>query len=82
MAGPSLIDSSVPSDTLEAQLQELDVKINVSLRLLARFTSLNRRWPSNPVYLELMRGLEAHLEYWETKRTALLPLREAKALKG
>ncbi|HJV23246.1 MAG TPA: hypothetical protein VJ570_11140 [Holophagaceae bacterium] len=52
-------------------LQELELKINVSLRLLARFASLNRRWPANPIYLDLIKGIEAHLEYWEFKRKAL-----------
>ncbi|HJV90584.1 MAG TPA: hypothetical protein VJ623_09785 [Holophagaceae bacterium] len=52
-------------------LKELELKINVSLRLLARFASLNRRWPANPIYLELIRGIEAHLEYWEYKRRVL-----------
>ena len=55
----------------DAALQELDLKINVSLRLLTRFASLNRRWPANPIYLDLIKGLEAHLEYWEVKRAAL-----------
>ncbi|MBI3132145.1 MAG: hypothetical protein HYZ13_12550 [Acidobacteria bacterium] len=55
----------------EAALQELELKINISLRLLARFASLNRRWPANPIYLDLIRGIEAHLEHWEVKRKAL-----------
>ena len=61
----------------EAQLQELDLKITVSLRLLGHFASLHRRWPANRVYLELIEGLEVHLEYWDHKREALR--REAEA---
>lgn len=59
------------STTPEAYLQELDLKINVSLRLLARFASLHRRWPANPIYIDLIKGLEGHLEYWEFKRVAV-----------
>ncbi len=55
----------------EESLQELNLKINVSLRLLARFASLHRRWPANAIYPDLMRGLEGHLDYWEFKRAAL-----------
>lgn len=67
---PGAFEASVHA-TPEASLQELELKINVSLRLLARFASLHRRWPANAIYPDLMRGLEGHLEYWEFKREAL-----------
>ena len=65
-----------------AELQELDLKLNVSLRLLARFASLNRRWPANAIYLELIKGLEAHLDYWEFKRQALKAQLDSVAIEG
>lgn len=58
-------------EQLHQQMEELDLKVNVALRLLGRFASLHRRWPANPIYLELIRGLEAHLAYWEEKRQGL-----------
>ncbi len=55
----------------EESLRELELKINISLRLLCRFASLHRRWPANGTYVELIQGLENHLEYWEVKRREL-----------
>lgn len=60
-----------PLGDLEGQIYELELKINVSLRLLARFAALNRRWPANGTYIEMIEGIDSHLEYWERKRQEL-----------
>jgi hypothetical protein len=71
MAAGEICFEVVVSLPPEEALQELDLKVNVSLRLLARFACLHRRWPANPIYIDLIKGLEAHLEYWEFKRLAI-----------
>ena len=68
--------------TPEEALKELDLKINVALRLLTRFASLHRRWPANPIYIDLIEGLEGHLDYWEFKRQALKQQLEATSIAG
>lgn len=60
-----------PEGDLEGQIYELELKINVSLRRLARFAALNRRWPANQTYIEMIEGIDTHLEYWEFKRQSL-----------
>lgn len=69
---PSAVLCETPSGDA-GPLKELDLKIGIALRLLGHFECLHRRWPANEVYLELIQGLEAHLEYWDARREALRP---------